>query len=82
MAHCVSCHKKLGENPAEFIRHYIDLRGQGQLDLLTEQWRDTSIKIPKKEQALIAKHYRGEYKRIDGLRKDGQIGYIEVINYV
>ena len=88
MAHCVYCHKILGENPIEFTKLYMEKYGQGRLDLLTEKanstrkWSPPSKKTGYKgEKEEMYKHYKGELNRLLALRAEGVKGWIEVINF-
>lgn len=80
-AHCVGCHDYLGKNPLEFDRHFLEVRGEGQKELLMEKVRETKLKIPKTEEKLIAKHYREQLEEMDQKRKDGVTGWIEFVDY-
>jgi hypothetical protein len=88
MAHCVYCHRHLGENPIMFALHYIYNRGQGKLDLLIERerqikkWEKPSKKTGYKgEKEYMYKHYQSELTRLLDLRKSGKEGWIEVTNW-
>lgn len=81
MAHCISCHRKLGEHPVLFTDHYIETYGQDALDRLRERYNDLSVKYSKAQQKQIAAHFRQEYGRINKLRCEGQQGVIEIKSY-
>ena len=84
MAHCIYCHKYLGENPLLFASHYASLRTpdeQAELILLANEvkkWEKPSKKTGYKgEKEELYMHYKDELLRLTSLRKDGVTGWIE-----
>lgn len=74
-------HKYLGENPGEFHAWAIKTRGEGWYEMLTEKWRNVKMKITKKEEKLIAKHYKEQYAMMQQKRDAGHIGWLEFDSY-
>jgi len=61
---CYGCHQWFGGNPADSGLWLTNLIGEGVIDILREKMR-AKIKVPKSEEALIAKHYREQLKLIE-----------------
>lgn len=81
-AHCARCHKRLGGdrwgggNVAEFADFFYARRGRA--------WSDFLLKLSKmpfryyeSKIKSISNHYRSEFKRIEQMRNDGVVKYIE-----
>lgn len=73
---CSGCHRKFGESPIDAMKWLIDYAGEGELEILMEK-RNQSFKVPKKEEAEIAKHYRRELAKIELKRGHGEQGFID-----
>ena len=86
LSHCKACHKKLGGdrwgggNVAEFAHHYDSILGAENRELMRllskETWRGYKNHIK-----LIAEHFKEEYKRMEAIRADGEIGRLEFSKY-
>lgn len=76
MAHCISCHQKLGENPIEFANAVQGLVGRVKYERLTIL-ANTPTKFTKFDKEIIHKHYLAERKRIQALRDAGELGRLE-----
>ncbi len=61
---CFSCHQWFGGNPVESGQWIRDIYGDGFVDLLIEK-KNSKTKVPKSEEADIAKHYRNELKKLE-----------------
>jgi hypothetical protein len=61
---CYGCHQWFGGNPADSGAWLTDMLGEGVIDILREKMR-SKVKVPKSEEALIAKHYREQLKLIE-----------------
>ena len=88
LAHCIYCHRILGENPVDFYDHYVKVKGIGCLELLRERanklkkWEKASKKTGYKgEKEDMYKHYKKEYEKVLDMRKEGVVGYIECVNW-
>lgn len=81
-AHCYGCHQRLGSNPDDFRNWVLGQLGEGRLQLLRERREDNDFaKSVRKNINDVSKHYRDEYRRIESLRSDGEIGRIEIEAY-
>ena len=61
---CAGCHRKMTEQPVEWVRWLEANLGKGHLDLLTEKRRE-HLKTNKTTRAEVAKHYREEFRRME-----------------
>lgn len=77
---CFSCHQWFGGNPADSGIWIAEKVGQGTIDILREKM-NSRLKVPKKEEKEIAKHYREQLKIIETKRLNGETGYIDFISW-
>ena len=63
LALCMGCHRWWHENPTESGVWLRRLIGDKSYELLEEK-KNQIVKVTKKEEAEIAKHYRNEYRRM------------------
>lgn len=60
----------------------VERLGEARIDLLRERREDNDFgKKIRKSLKDVTKHYRDEFRRIEQLRADGEIGRIEVTPY-
>ena len=64
LALCGGCHRKMTENPLDWVAFLEGYVGEGYLDILREK-RNTIFKTNKTMRACIAKHYRQELKLME-----------------
>lgn len=80
--HCTACHFRFGADRQLQRQHHEAVFGSGMYEIIEERKNDTSLgRRVKREQKEIAKHYRQEYERMRGLRKQGITGRIEFVGY-
>ena len=72
---CTACHRWWHENPSDSGAWYLNIVGDGLMELLRQK-RDSMVKTSKQEEKEIAKHYREQLKIIEQKRLDGETGYI------
>jgi hypothetical protein len=77
---CYGCHQWFGGNPADSGAWLLNELGDGVLDILREKM-NSRVKVPKSEEAEIAKHYREQLKIIESKRASGETGYIDFESY-
>lgn len=80
VSHCYFCHNWYSGNPidsGQWARNYL---GEGLYDIL-HQRKSKPLKYTKFEKDEMYQHYKNELKRLQGLRKQGVTGYIEVVSY-
>jgi len=78
---CAGCHMKMGENPVEHHEWARKRLGDGLIEILREKAQKVR-KLPKPEKEEMYRHYRAELKRLESLRKAGEIGRIEFEGWV
>lgn len=61
---CNHCHRVWHESPLESFKWFEEEFGQGRIDILIEK-KNSKLKVPKSEEADIAKHYRNEFKKLE-----------------
>lgn len=81
---CYSCHMYVGANPYEHTKFVENLLGNTRYQLLLD--RKSSISLGKilvkdNKAGLIAKHYRQQLKEMKEKRANGEVGYIDFMNY-
>ena len=74
LAHCVACHRKLGERPAEFVTHYDEVF-PNMRDAIV-QLSNQTLKMKPWMREEIYLHHKSEYNRLRDMRADGCTGYI------
>ena len=75
---CYGCHAHLGASPHLHEQRQREKLGDGLYQIVLERSQDTSLgRLAKRTQKDIAKHYRGELKRMEALRAAGESGRIE-----
>ena len=79
-AKCVSCHRKLGENPLEFAAWLEKEYGREYVENLREI-AQTIVKTTKKDRAEIANHYKEQYQLMLEKRAKGVTGRLEFEAY-
>ena len=79
-AHCYTCHKRLGENPADFTFWVEQKLGEGMVEMLRER-RNSIYKMGKGELKEIAAHYRNELKTMHEKRANGEVGYLDFLSW-
>lgn len=80
IALCAKCHRRFTDYPVEwgeFLRGYLGDSNYEEAKRLAWQSR----KYTKAERLDIKKHYQSELKRIEGLRAEGEEGYIRLVSY-
>ena len=78
---CRSCHQKMSDRPpvhAELVRK---VWGEEKYYWLIREHNKVA-KIPKAQEKDIAKHYKAEKERVQGLRAMGRGGYIKINNWM
>jgi len=76
VAHCFTCHQRLGENPVEFNRWAEDFLGKGLLDVV-EELKNSICKMTKADKEDLYKHLKAEYAAMLEKRADGDTSRIE-----
>lgn len=77
---CFSCHQWFGGNPADSGIWIAEKVGQGTIDILREKM-NSRVKVSKKDEKEIAKHYREQLKLIKHKRLNGETGYIDFLSW-
>lgn len=77
---CHDAHGWLDTHPIEKWDIWRRVLGDSRFDALKERMQQT-FKYPQWERREINKHYREERKRIEGLRREGVQGIIELVSY-
>ncbi|MEW5248899.1 hypothetical protein [Microbulbifer discodermiae] len=86
-AHCTRCHYFFEGNPHEFTRWVRERLGEGAYDILLEKKqvvdnaRFARRDVKQRHKSEISRHYREEYRRMQALRKDGDMRRIEFVGY-
>ena len=80
VAHCTGYHSYLGANPHEFSLWIENHLGETLRDQVRLRFNQPK-KFYKAEKQEMLDHYKSELDRIKKLRKDGQKGRIEVVNW-
>lgn len=75
-SHCYGCHAKFEGDPYMFNKWVTDRLGAGMVEILREKAYAVT-KLKPADKADMAKHFRAELKRLESLRKAGEIGRIE-----
>ena len=76
-AHCMGCHRKLGENPALFAEYAENQLGKHGLSILRELSQDTELgRLARKSQKEISDFYRKEFRTMERIRKAGNSGML------
>ena len=78
---CYGCHSYLDSHPYEKQAWFEKHIGEGLAQIVREKANRPAYGF-KKHKADIAKHYRQELKRLQGLRADGVTGKLEIVAYV
>ncbi len=76
MAHCRSCHQKLGKDSEGMTAEYVKCFSEAQKDIVTALSNKT-CKLLKHHTKEIVEHYKKEEARLKQLRANGYDGYIE-----
>ena len=76
MAHCIGCHRILGENPVEFARFVMETLGEQRYERL-KVLANKPTKFTKADKELIHKHYLAEKAGMVKMREEGFQGRIE-----
>jgi hypothetical protein len=77
---CHGCHRRYHENPLEGAAWFLKKYGQGVEEILLEKKRN-GVKVSKKEELEIGRHYQKEAKEIERKRNSGVQGYIDFVSY-
>ena len=80
-AHCHGCHHYLGSNPIEFTAWVRGHLGDTLFDELNFR-RQAIIKWKPWDKAAMYLHYQEELAKLQERRKAGEVGYIEVTDYI
>ncbi|WP_265524641.1 hypothetical protein [Providencia rustigianii] len=75
-AHCVGCHRKLGEDPHEFNAHAVITYSEMTIDRVA-RLAGTSVKLKPWQMDELYQHMKNELKRMQELRAEGFMGRIE-----
>lgn len=78
VAHCYSCHQRLGGDPVEFTAWALDYFGTGHMEILRDKVFQDKRKVTKAEKAEQYDHLKEEYKRMMQERANGA----ETVNFV
>lgn len=76
VAHCFSCHQRLGENPVEFTQWAEEKLGRERLERLQQRARQV-VKMTKHDLEDLYQHMRAQYGQMLEQRKAGEVGRIE-----
>ena len=77
---CASCHKTVGDDPAEHTALAKRILGDERFDRLMER-KHKIVKYTREEKKQMARHYRKERARIEVMRGRGVVGYVEAVPY-
>lgn len=77
---CASCHAIVTDDPAEHYSLYLRVLGEGALTLLRER-KEKIVRYRELDKAQMRTHYRGEINRLKQLRREGVIGFVELVAY-
>ena len=80
VAKCHGCHRWWHENPTEAAHWFQGQYGQGVIDRLREKL-NCKVKVTKKEESEIARHYRLQLKGIRERRANGETGPLQFESY-
>lgn len=75
-AHCYGCHQKLGGDPGEFYRWYVERMGEGREELIREK-ANSIFKRTKADKEDLYKHMKEQHKTMLEKRANGETGRIE-----
>ena len=80
---CASCHANIENDPGEHSRLLRRVKGH-RMELYLSKLKQEIVKPPggwKQHEKLAAAYYREQFKRMDQLRLDGNIGRIDFDSY-
>ncbi|WP_084976857.1 hypothetical protein [Plesiomonas shigelloides] len=75
-AHCIGCHRKLGEDPFEFTMHANITYGEMTIDRIAHL-SAIPIRLKPWQMDELYQHMRRELVRMRDLRASGEVGRIE-----
>ena len=80
---CATCHATVEVDPGLHTRLFTQINGEGLAEILTEKKNKAFKPLEgwKEYEKSAAKHYREEFNRLRGLRKEGKMGRIEITSY-
>ena len=82
-AHCYGCHQRFGSNPDDFHHWALGCLGDGRIQILRERREDSNLaKDYRKNIKDVSSHFRDEFRRMEGLRAEGETGRIEIEPYL
>ena len=79
-AHCFGCHQKLGGKPHEFGVWVREQLGETRYDELTLRARKPR-KYTKADRDEMLVHYAAQLEYIKRRRREGELGYIDFVNW-
>lgn len=62
---CRGCHMRMTQDPDEHVAFFKKLKGEDYYTMRT--LRNSLQKVSKKDEALVAAHYKSEYKRLQSI---------------
>lgn len=80
VAHCFSCHHRLGGSPVEFYHWASKYLGDARLEILRERHL-VVVKYTKSDLEECYQHYKGQMKLLLQQRKDGVIGKLDLVSW-
>lgn len=78
-AHCMGCHRELGENPALFVEFVEKQLGQHGAEIIRSMSTDTSIgRAARKadKDGSLSKHYREQFRIMEAKREGGDMSVL------
>lgn len=75
-SHCYGCHSKFEGDPYMFTKWVTERLGAWMVEILREKAYAVT-KLKPADMADMAKHFRAELKRLESLRKAGEVGRLE-----
>ena len=79
---CYGCHMHLTANPHKHQARQLDKLGDGLYEILNERAQDLKFgRTVKRDQKLVAKHYREQHKLQLEARAQGEMGRVDFQNW-
>ena len=78
---CYGCHSYVDSHPYEKTEWFEGKLGEGLAQIVREKANKPAYGI-KKYRKEIGRHYREELKRLQALRREGDVGLLEVVAFV
>jgi hypothetical protein len=77
---CASCHSIVEHKPGMHTKLLQEILGERGFELMEERCHGIR-KMYKSDKEEMLKHYRSEFDRLKQERMNGNVNYIEVVNY-